>query len=100
MLEHRDVVCLVVARCCVRHRYFAGITSIGEMSFHAGLNAAFAGFDVCAKLFHVSRTCLGVHGLKDDRLAALGQVFDVQLEAVPDLASARLNACAKRLGIT
>lgn len=84
----------------VRHRYFTGIANIGDVSFYAGLKAALARLGVCAKLFHVSRTCLGVHGLKDDRLAALGQVFDVQLEAVPDLASARLNACAKRLGIT
>ena len=100
MLEQRDLVCLVVASCCVRHRYFAGIANIGEMSFHAGLNAALARFDACAKLFHVSRTCLGVHSLEHHRLAALGQVLDVQLEAVLDLASPRLHACAKRLGIT
>ena len=37
--------------------------------------------------------------LSDDRLAALGQVFEVRLEAVPDLASARLHPCAQRLGI-
>ena len=80
---------LVATSRSMRQGHFASIANIGDMSFHAGLNAAFARFGIGAKLFHVSRTCFGVHGLKDDSLAAFGQVFDVQLEAVPDLASAR-----------
>jgi hypothetical protein len=33
---------LVFASCSVRQRYFAGIANIGDVSFHAGLNAALA----------------------------------------------------------
>ena len=98
--KHRDLVWLVVASRSVRHRYFAGIANIGDVSFHARLNAAFAGFGARAKLFHVIRTSFGIHGLEDDGLTAVGEVFDMRLEAVPDLSSARLNACAQRLGIT
>ena len=84
----------------VRHRYFTGIANIGDVSFYAGLKAALARLGVCAKLFHVSRTGLGVYSFEHHRLAALGQVLEVRLEAGPDLASPRLHLCAQRLGIT
>ena len=38
---------LVFARCSVRQRYFAGIANIGDVSLHAGLNAALARLGVC-----------------------------------------------------
>ena len=70
------------------------------MRFHAGLNAALARLDACALLFHVIRTGLGVYGLDQDVLALVGQVLDVRLEAVPDLASSSLHSWTLRLGIT
>jgi hypothetical protein len=62
---------LVFASCLIRQRYIAGIAKIGEVTFHAGLNAALARLGVCAKLFHVSRTGFDVHSLEHQRLAAL-----------------------------
>ena len=90
---------LVVASCRVRQRYFAGIAKIGDFSFQAGFNFAAASLHACAMLFHVIRTGLDVYGLDQDVLALVGQVLDVRLEAIPDLASARLHPWALRLGI-
>ena len=95
-----ELAFLVFAGCGVCKRHFAGIANIGDVSFHADFNAAFAGFRVCAKLFHVSRTGLGSYNLEHHRLAGLGQVLEVRLDAVPDPASARLHPCALRLDIT
>jgi hypothetical protein len=39
----------------VGHRYFASIANIGDVSFHAGLNAALARLSARAKLFHTRR---------------------------------------------
>ena len=55
------------------------------MSFDAGLNAALASLGACAMLLHVSRTGLGIYSLEHHRLAALGQILEVRLEAFPDL---------------
>ena len=52
------VLTLVVACRRVRQRYFAGIAEIWDVSFYAGLNAAFASLGACAMLLHVSRTGL------------------------------------------
>jgi hypothetical protein len=60
------------ASCNVRHRYFAGIANIGDVRFHAGLNAALTRLGVRAKLFNVSRTSLGVYHLEQHRLAVVG----------------------------
>ena len=76
----------LLAGCSVDHRYFAGIANFVDVSFHAGLKAAFAGLDIRAKLFGVSRTGLGIYHLEQFRLAVVGQVLDVRLEAVLDLA--------------
>src|SRR6516225_8994209 len=89
----------LLASCSVHHRYFAGIANFVDVSFHAGLKAAFAGLDIRAKLFGVSRTGLGIYHLEQYRLAVVGQVLDVRLEAVLDLPSASLHSWALRLGI-
>ena len=62
----------LLASCRVRHRYFAGIANFVDVSFHAGLKAAFARLDVRAKLFRVSRTGLGIYYLEQHRLAVVG----------------------------
>ena len=90
---------LVVASCSVRHRYFAGIAKIGDVRLHAGFKPALASLDVRAMLFHVIRTGLDVYGLDQDPLALVGQVLDVRLEALPDLASPRHHPWAECLGI-
>jgi hypothetical protein len=82
----------------VHHRYLAGIANFVDVSFHAGLKAAFARRDIRAKLFRVSGTGLGIYHLDQLRLAVVGQVLDVRLEAVLDLVSASLHSWALRLG--
>ena len=83
----------------VHHRYLAGIANFVDVSLHAGLKAAFARLDIRAKLFRVSRTGLGVYHLEQHRLAIVGEVREVRLEAVLDLASSSLHPWARRLGI-
>jgi hypothetical protein len=84
----------------VRQRYFAGIANLGDVSFHASLNAAFARLDACAKFFHVIRAGLGCYSLEHHCLTGLGQVLDVHLEAFSDLTSPSRHPWAHLLGIT
>jgi len=89
----------LLACCGVHHRYLAGIANLGDVRFHAGLKGAPASLGVRAKLLRVIRTGLGVCHLEQNCLAVIGQVLDVRLEAVLDLASASFHPGALRLGI-
>ena len=53
----------------VRHRFFAGFANIGEVIFHAGLDAAQV---VGAKFRHVSSTGLYCYSLEHQGLTRLG----------------------------
>ena len=83
----------LLACCGVHHRYFAGIANVSDVRFEAGLKGAPASLGVRAKLLRVIRTGLGVCHLEQHCLAVIGQVLDVRLEAVLDLASSSFAPC-------
>jgi hypothetical protein len=65
-------ILVVPPGCGTRQRLLAGIANIGDVSFHAGLDAAPAGLGACAVLFHITRTGLHCHSFKQDFLTGLG----------------------------
>ena len=88
------------AGCGARQHLFAGLADIGEAFLHAGPDAAAARPRPGAILFDVRPARLPDCGsLEQDRLARLGEVFEMLLDAGPDPSFVRLDACALRLDI-